>query len=815
MRIGESTIAGRLYQVVALATVGLGALALISYHVLQGRLHDERGAKVRAAVETAHGVIARYGAIAEAGKMTKGEAQAAAGEAIRSLRYEGDGYFWINDLQPRMVVHPFQPDLEGKDLSQWADANGKHLFVEAVRTVQRDASASGFEHYLWRRPSATQAVGKVSFVRLYQPWGWIIGSGVYLDDIEATARLEALRLFGAAGAVALLLAAAAALIARNLHRSIGGLRSEAIQLEAAVRDGDLSHRADLASVGSEFRVVVEGMNSTMEAFLRPIKLSTEYLAQVASGRQPLPIADAYAGEFAAMKRNWNHLIEIMGARKRDLDALIAGASAGTLSVRADSTRYEGDDAKLIEGMNALLAAVGEPLAETTQVMERLAARDLTARMSGEYSGEFAELKGAINDTASALHAALTQVASAVAQVGCAANQIAASSQCVAAGASEQASFVEESNSSLESIASIARSSADSAMRGSDLAQQAMTAAVEGIFATEDMTGSMLKIRASAEGTARIIKDINEIAFQTNLLALNAAVEAARAGEVGRGFAVVADEVRSLAMRSKEAASRTEQLIQDSVRLSSEGEANAARVTQKLGEIAQLVSNLASSSSDIMTSAQEQAAGIAQVNAAMAQTGKVIHQNAASAEESASAAEELTSQSAELDAMAASFHVDDTGGAAPATRQRAAAATRPAQDLAAGRDGAKLAASDGDRAARIVAIEAALAAHAKWKTKLLSAIVASDTSLDVQTVGKDDACAFGRWLYGTPSNRGSSHFEKIQKHHAGFHQEAASVLALIGQGRRQDAHAAMITGGVFHERSVKLTEALMAWKSGVH
>src|SRR6266568_7448438 len=473
-------------------------------------------------------LCARYGAIAEAGKMTKGEAQAAAGEAIRSLRYEGDGYFWINDLQPRMVVHPFQPDLEGKDLSQWADANGKHLFVEAVRTVQRDASASGFEHYLWRRPSATQAVGKVSFVRLYQPWGWIIGSGVYLDDIEATARLEALRLFGAAGAVALLLAAAAALIARNLHRSIGGLRSEAIQLEAAVRDGDLSHRADLASVGSEFRVVVEGMNSTMEAFLRPIKLSTEYLAQVASGRQPLPIADAYAGEFAAMKRNWNHLIEIMGARKRDLDALIAGASAGTLSVRADSTRYEGDDAKLIEGMNALLAAVGEPLAETTQVMERLAARDLTARMSGEYSGEFAELKGAINDTASALHAALTQVASAVAQVGCAANQIAASSQCVAAGASEQASFVEESNSSLESIASIARSSADSAMRGSDLAQQAMTAAVEGIFATEDMTGSMLKIRASAEGTARIIKDINEIAFKTNLLALNAADEAARA-----------------------------------------------------------------------------------------------------------------------------------------------------------------------------------------------------------------------------------------------------------------------------------------------
>ena len=88
---------------------------------------------------------------------------------------------------------------------------------------------------------------------------------------------------------------------------------------------------------------------------------------------------------------------------------------------------------------------------------------------------------------------------------------------------------------------------------------------------EQMTGAMGKIKASAEGTSQIIKDINEIAFQTNLLALNAAVEAARAGDAGRGFAVVAEEVRSLALRSKEAANKTEALIRESVKQAVEGE----------------------------------------------------------------------------------------------------------------------------------------------------------------------------------------------------------------------------------------------------
>jgi len=185
---------------------------------------------------------------------------------------------------------------------------------------------------------------------------------------------------------------------------------------------------------------------------------------------------------------------------------------------------------------------------------------------------------------------------------------------------------------------------------------ARSAATDGATAMEQMGQAMTKIRASAEGTSQIIKDINEIAFQTNLLALNAAVEAARAGEAGRGFAVVAEEVRSLALRSKDAAMKTEELIKESVRQAEEGEVTSKGVSTKLNEIVAGVTKVTDIVAEISASAKEQSSGIDQVNRAVSDMNKVTQQNAANSEESSSAAAELSSQSEELAAMIGGFQL---------------------------------------------------------------------------------------------------------------------------------------------------------------
>ncbi len=311
------------------------------------------------------------------------------------------------------------------------------------------------------------------------------------------------------------------------------------------------------------------------------------------------------------------------------------------------------------------------------MLERLAQRDLRARMAGSYQGDHARIKEALNATGQALHEALGQVASAVDQVSSASTQIASSSQAVAAGASEQAASLEETSASLESVLSITRQATDNAQQANGLAQAARTAATEGAAAVEQMQGAMGKIRASAEGTSQIIKDINDIAFQTNLLALNAAVEAARAGEAGRGFAVVAEEVRSLALRAKEAATKTEELIRQSVKQAGEGEATSKQVAGKLGEIvARHRQGLRHRLGDRHRRRGSRPPASTRSTRPWCEMDKVTQQNAASAEESSSAASELSGQAEELAAMVGAFHIG-RGGKGPALQRPPARPTAPA------------------------------------------------------------------------------------------------------------------------------------------
>jgi len=297
------------------------------------------------------------------------------------------------------------------------------------------------------------------------------------------------------------------------------------------------------------------------------------------------------------------------------------------------------------------------LTDIINVAKSMAKNDLTAKATGDYKGDYLAIAENLNNGMEAQHNAMIQVAEAVEQITSAGGQIASSSQSVAEGASEQASSLEETSSSLEEMASMTRQNAENSEQAKKMSGEALKTSDEGSKAMGEMKEAMGKIKASAEGTAAIIKDINEIAFQTNLLALNAAVEAARAGEAGRGFAVVAEEVRNLALRSKEAANKTESLINESVKLAENGENVSEEVNDKLESILSGIESISGIIGEITTASQEQSRGIDQVNNAVAEMDKVTQQNAANSEESSSAAEEMASQAQELSAMVQRFKLN--------------------------------------------------------------------------------------------------------------------------------------------------------------
>ncbi len=443
-------------------------------------------------------------------------------------------------------------------------------------------------------------------------------------------------------------------------------------LAAAGMAGQLSTRADVTRHQGDFRRIVEGLNRTLDAVIGPLGVAADCVAQIARGAIPAPIAAEYQGDFDALKRSLNGCIAAVNRLVEDARRLAGDAVAGQLDARADLVRHQGDFRTIIEGVNQTLDAVVAPIDEATAVLELLAGRDLRARMTGSYAGDHARVQRALNATAEALSQALGQVSSAVGQVSSAATQIASSSQAVASGAAEQAATLEETAGAIDTVAGTTRESAEHARQADVLAQAARAAANEGTQVVTRMQGAMEKIRQSAESTSQIIRDINDIAFQTNLLALNAAVEAARAGEAGRGFAVVAEEVRSLALRAKEAASKTEALIQDSVRQAAEGQETSQLVAGRLGAIAGGIDKVSAIATEIAAAAQHQLRGIEAVRTAVDEMDKVIQQNAASAEESSSAASELSGQAEELAAMVGAFKL----GAEERPARRAARARAP-------------------------------------------------------------------------------------------------------------------------------------------
>jgi methyl-accepting chemotaxis protein len=450
-----------------------------------------------------------------------------------------------------------------------------------------------------------------------------------------------------------------AILLRNLNacgEAVRALVADANGLAGAAIEGRLSNRADAARHQGDFRKIMEGVNATLDAVTGPLATAAGCMAQIATGAIPQPIVAPWTGDFAHVRESLNRCIAAVNRLVKDADGLAQAAVRGELRTRADPSAHEGDFRRIIDGVNRTFDAVVAPVDQAAVVLERLAARDLRARVTGEFPGDHARVQNAVNATAEALHEALVQVATAVEQVSGASAQIASSSQAVASGASEQATSLETTTSSIETVATVTRDAADHAQAANGLATTARTAAAEGSVAVEELQAAMSKIRQASEGTSQIIRDVSDIAFQTNLLALNAAVEAARAGEAGRGFAVVAEEVRSLALRSKEAAIKTEALIRESVKQAAAGEVAAQQVSSKLGDIAQGVSKVSDIVSEIAAAAKDQSAGIAQVTATVGEMDRVTQQNAASAEESSSAASELSSQAEELAAMVATFRL---------------------------------------------------------------------------------------------------------------------------------------------------------------
>ncbi len=185
---------------------------------MQSRITDEKRVATRNAVDIAFALIADYDARVQKGEFSVQEAQKRALARIKSLRYNKTEYFWVNDTHPIMMMHAMKPELDGKDLSETKDPNGKKLFVEMVKVCNE--KGEGFVDYMWPKPGQDKPVPKISYVKLYSPWGWIIGSGIYIDDITAEMSQVRKKVLAGAAVLCIVIILSALLLARIITKPL-------------------------------------------------------------------------------------------------------------------------------------------------------------------------------------------------------------------------------------------------------------------------------------------------------------------------------------------------------------------------------------------------------------------------------------------------------------------------------------------------------------------------------------------------------------------------------------------------------------------
>ena len=584
--------------------------------------------------------------------------------------------FWLmRQVQEwkNLLIRGFEADARDKHIAGVRD-QGKavHATIDSLRAITQDTSIAhmaerfasahdllqqdfekGITAFVASGGHATLSTDSIVRGRFKGPVAILDTIADHLGD-NATASLAAqdaavVRSRWVLSILVATLALAAALLGWRISRTI--IR----RLDTVTERVDQLRGEDLAALASAANAMASG------------RLDTSVSCNTA------PVDDATPDEIGQLAVTLNAMIEstrttivAFDAAKANLRRLVdetarltTAADRGRLSERGNARAFEGGYRELVAGMNRTLDAVTGPIGEATAVLQRVAERDLTARMTGDYEGDHAVLKLAVNTVTQNLDDALSEIDSAAAQVSDAAEQIASGAQVQAAGASRQAASLEEIGARLTELNSMAGANAEHAGTAEAISRGTRDTTAVSVEQMQKVSDAMRQIRTSADSTARIVKTIDEIAFQTNLLALNAAVEAARAGEAGKGFAVVADEVRSLSIRAADAAKQTSALIEEAVVNAKRGEELEHAAYEQLGAVDRGVERVSGMINEIAEGSTAQRQGVEQIAGAVEDLNGLTQQAAAQSEEAAASAQELSSQAMTMRALVSSFQLSGT------------------------------------------------------------------------------------------------------------------------------------------------------------
>ena len=654
MNVRSRLILGGLFSLLGLILVATSAL-----FIEKSILLEDRKIKTRHLVETVHGLIGHYQAQSKAGTLSEEDAQNAAKMAVKALRYEGKEYFWINDQTmpvPRMVMHSTVPALDGKilDAANFNSATSqqfgedapvlktdgkKNIFV-AFSEVATQAGG-GFVTYNWPKPQAgggttTEVYAKLSYVKRVDGWGWVLGSGIYIDDVDAIFWQHAKQFSFLVLLVMLVIGVVIRWQVKSITEPLQALRNMVTSVE---NSSDFSRR--IKDIGNdEVGQTAKAFNQLMSAQQLAIAEVNKAVEAIAAGRFDVTIDANLQGDLKAMKDAVNASALSVKSTMDALSEVMTALHNGDFGQRM-SNQVNGE---LRHQVDQAMAAMQALLSDVTHVMNNVAAGDLSGRITAEGRGDLASLKGNINQSLDALSAAMRNINSNTRQVAAAANQTSQAISQISDGAQNQMHGISQLANAVKETAASVTDVSRNTEAASHSSRDSVAIVRNGKAKMATMVEVVNGIAANSEKINKITEVIESIANKTNLLSLNAAIEAARAGEHGKGFSVVAEEVGKLAASSAESTQEITVLVQQAVSEARRAVATVQEVSADMERIEAGATAADGMMQRISAALEEQSNAVHEINANVTTLNQIAQSNA-------SASEEITATVIELSKIA--------------------------------------------------------------------------------------------------------------------------------------------------------------------
>ncbi len=557
----------------------------------------------------------------------RGHAQKrAALKEINSLHFGKDGYFWINDTRNILLADSEAPQLIGTNVSNIKTSTGVKIFKVLTKKAMRHSNGVFF-NYMWPKIGHKKPVEKISFVKSYKHWGWIIGTGSYLDGVQADIVKEKLSTKHKINTIIFKTTLSTIIMLILVYFIISFVFKGFVSKPLKEFENKFKHFLNFIAMkenkfepakikaNNEITRMLFMLNKTATEYDKSLKDDMKVVGelvlvgtQIEQGIFQCKIkAESKNPMFVALRKSVNSMLAFLNLHMQAIRATLEGYNEN------DYTRSIPENEKIKADMRAVIDSVNK-------LGGSLATNARTNLDNGT------TLEESSRSMTNSMHT-------------------------LSSKANEQAARLEETAAAVEEITSLTRNNRENTSKMAGLGEEVNGFVENGQKLANQTAMSMEEINAKILSISDATNTIDQISFQTNILSLNAAVEAATAGEAGKGFAVVAGEVRSLASRSAEAAKEIKKLVKDAKTKADEGQGISEVMIKEYKSLSENMKNALNLIEDINVASKEQMAGVEQINDAITTQDQITQQNASESAKVSKIASEVTDMANNLVAMA--------------------------------------------------------------------------------------------------------------------------------------------------------------------